>query len=124
MLSNSLSKKGNQLIRNNIILFGIIHSSIMLIVSVWAFMNEPISSLVNLLTHPWFIAVIMDTYLGLLFIYLWLAITNKSNKFRLTSFFLILIFGNISIGLIIAYRAYNMEHGLNVYRFIKGDLNA
>tara|TARA_A100001015_G_scaffold316162_1_gene429756 strand:- start:3312 stop:3686 length:375 start_codon:yes stop_codon:yes gene_type:complete len=124
VLSNSLSKKGNQLIRKNIILFGIIHSSIMLTVSVWAIMNEPIISLVNLFIHPWFITIFIDAYLGLLFIYLWLAITNKSNKFRLTSFFLILIFGNISIGLIIAYRAYNMENGLNVYRFIKGDLNA
>ena len=112
------------MIRINIILFGIIHASLMLITTIWAYLDESILNSDHLFQSPWFIATLIDAYLGHLIIYIWLAITTKDNWFRMITFIGIITLGNFSIGLIIAYRAYQMETGLSLARFFKGDIDA
>ena len=112
------------MIRINIMLFGIIHAALMLITTIWAYLDEPILNSAHLFQSPWFIVTLIDAYLGHLVVFIWLAITTKNNIFRLVSFFGIFFLGNLSIGLIIAYRAYHMEKGLSLARFFKGDIYA
>ena len=50
-------------------------------------------------THPWFIATLFDTYFAFLTFYAWVAYKETSNLLRVVWLLAILILGNIAIAL-------------------------
>jgi predicted permease len=49
------------------------------------------------ITHPWFIATLFDTYFAFLTFYCWVAYKETSNMARVLWLFVILLLGNIAI---------------------------
>ena len=61
----------------------------------------------EVLTHPWFIATLFDTYFGFLTFYVWLAYKETSNLARLLWLVAILCLGNFAMSaymLILVFR--------------------
>lgn len=62
----------------------------------WASLQVPIFDTPRaVVTHPWFIATLVDTYLGFFTFWLWLAYKERSNLSRLIWLLLICALGNI-----------------------------
>lgn len=53
----------------------------------------------EVLTHPWFIATLFDTYFAFLTFYVWLAYKETSNLARVLWFLAILLLGNIAMAI-------------------------
>lgn len=51
----------------------------------------------EVVTHPWFIATLFDTYWGFLTFYVWLAYKETSNAARALWFVAIVLLGNIAM---------------------------
>jgi len=53
----------------------------------------------EVLTHPWFIATLFDTYFAFLTFYVWLAYKETSNLARILWLLAILLLGNIAMAI-------------------------
>ncbi|KAF0179259.1 MAG: hypothetical protein FD161_1358 [Limisphaerales bacterium] len=72
----------------------------MLAVTTWASLQIPLwKSPSEVLTHPWFIATLFDTYLAFLTFYVWLAYKETSNLARVAWLVAILLLGNIAMAI-------------------------
>lgn len=68
----------------------------MLAVTTWASLEIPLwKTPREVLTHPWFIATLFDTYFAFLTFYAWLAYKETSNLARVLWLLAILLLGNI-----------------------------
>lgn len=112
------------MLRRYIIFFGLIHAMVMLGTTIWASMQSSILQQGHLFSEPWFIATLIDTYLAFLLFYLWIALTTRGNIIRMMYFVLVVTLGNISMGLMIAWRAYRMHQAMTWIQFLKGDVDA
>ncbi|HEY9546498.1 MAG TPA: DUF1475 family protein [Solimonas sp.] len=64
----------------------------------WASMQMPVWDTPRaVVTHPWFIATLVDTYLAFFTFWLWVAYKERSNIARVLWLLLILALGNIAI---------------------------
>ncbi|MBG90883.1 MAG: hypothetical protein CL521_03590 [Actinobacteria bacterium] len=108
--------------RNRIILLGLVHASIMLATTIWASLEMNILKTGPLFDEAWFIATLVDTYLGFGIVYLWLALTWHHTLIRILYFIGFICLGNIAIGIAIAHRAYSLGPKLTVAMLLKGDL--
>lgn len=70
----------------------------MLAVTSWAGARCPLSEIPpEVLTHPWFIATLVDAYWGFLTFYLWVAWKEQRFASRLLWFTAIVLLGNIAM---------------------------
>ncbi len=111
------------MLRRNLIIYGVIHSSVMLGITVWASLENSILNAGYLFFEVWFLATLADTYLAFLLVYLWLAVTSRHLVFKVLCALSFILLGNIAMGLAISYRAYVLGPNLTWTRFFKGELN-
>ena len=72
----------------------------MLAVTTWASMQVALwKTPREVLTHPWFIATLFDTYFAFLTFYVWLAYKETSNAARVLWLLAILLLGNIAMAI-------------------------
>jgi len=70
----------------------------MLWVTAWASAHVPLwQTPRGVLTHPWFIATLFDTYFGFLIFYAWLAYRERAPLARIAWLTAILLLGNIAM---------------------------
>lgn len=70
----------------------------MLAVTMWASLQIALwKTPREVLTHPWFIATLFDTYFAFLTFYVWLAYKETSNLARVLWLLAILLLGNIAM---------------------------
>jgi predicted permease len=70
----------------------------MLCVTGWASAQVPLWQTPHgVLTHPWFIATLFDTYFGFLTFYVWLAYRERAPLARIAWLIAILLLGNIAM---------------------------
>ena len=111
------------MLRKKIIIYGLIHALVMLGIVVWASMDSFVLNQGVLFEKPWFVTTLLDLYLALLVFYMWIHITTKRSFFRWAVLLSLILLGNISVGLIIAWRAYALRDQMSWKDFFKGDLN-
>lgn len=72
----------------------------MLAVTTWASLQVALwKTPREVLTHPWFIATLFDTYFAFLAFYIWLAYKETSNLARVLWLLAILLLGNIAMAI-------------------------
>ena len=72
----------------------------MLAVTTWASSEIAVWKIPrDVVTHPWFIATLFDTYFGFLTFYVWLAYKETSNLARILWLLAILALGNIAMAI-------------------------
>ncbi len=72
----------------------------MLAVTTWASLEVALwKTPREVLTHPWFIATLFDTYFAFLTFYVWLAYKEPSNLARVLWLLAILLLGNIAMAI-------------------------
>ena len=72
----------------------------MLAVTTWASLQVALwKTPREVLTHPWFIATLFDTYFAFLTFYVWLAYKETSNLARVAWLVAILLLGNIAMAI-------------------------
>ncbi len=72
----------------------------MLAVTTWASLQVALwKTPREVLTHPWFIATLFDTYFAFLTFYVWLAYKETSHLARLLWLLAILLLGNIAMAI-------------------------
>ena len=83
------------------ILFGIVLAS-MLWVTSWASLQCPLwETPRTVVTHPWFIATMFDTYWGFITFYCWLAYKERGWLARILWLVAVLLLGNIAMSIYI-----------------------
>jgi hypothetical protein len=73
-------------------------------VPIWAVPREVV-------THPWFIATLVDTYLAFFTIWLWVAYKESTNTSRVVWLLLIFLLGNIAIALYMLRALWKLPSG-------------
>jgi hypothetical protein len=111
-------------LRKKIIGYGLVHAFVMLVCVVWASMDSSVLNQGALLEKPWFLTTLLDLYLTLAVVYIWIHATTKGVVIRLIAFLSFILLGNIGVGLAIAYRAYAFTDQMTWTEFLKGDLNS
>ena len=106
-----------------LIFYGCCHALTMLLTTIWASNINSILNAGHLFKDPWFIAPLVDAYLGFLIVYIWSLYTTKSIIKNIITLITFICLGNIAIGLLVAYRASQMSPTSNFINFLKGDLN-
>ena len=109
--------------RKILIIYGCCHALIMFITTLWASNINSILNTGHLFKSPWFIATLVDAYLGFLIVYIWSLYTTKSIIKNITTLIAFICLGNIAIGLLVTYRAFQMSPTSHFIDFLKGDLN-
>ncbi len=72
----------------------------MLVVTTWASLHVALWNIPReILTYPWFIATLFDTYFAFLTFYVWLAYKETSNFARVLWLLAILLLGNIAMAI-------------------------
>ena len=72
----------------------------MLVVTTWASSEIAVWKIPrDVVTHPWFIATLFDTYFGFLTFYVWLAYKETANLARILWLLAILALGNIAMAI-------------------------
>jgi hypothetical protein len=64
-----------------------------------------------LVTHPWFIATLVDTYLAFFTFWVWVAYKETSNVARVLWLVLIFVLGNIAIAGYMLWQLYRLPPG-------------
>jgi len=111
------------LLRKKLIAYGLVHAFLMLGSVVWASMDSFVLNQGVLFEKPWFVTTLLDLYLALSVIYIWIHVTTKAVVCRLIAFLSLMLLGNIGVGLVIAFRAYAFTDKMTWKEFLKGDLN-
>jgi len=84
----------------------------MLAVTGWASMEVALWKTPRaVVTHPWFIATLFDTYFAFLTFYLWLAYKETSNGARALWLVAILLLGNIAMATYMLIQLFRLPPG-------------
>ena len=84
----------------------------MIIVSVWASMERNVFQAGRgLWPDPWFLATLLDAYLGFLIFYVWVAYKERSPSSRILWFFLIMGLGNMAAAFYVLLQLGKMRSG-------------
>ena len=90
------------------ILFGIVLAS-MLWVTSWASLQCPLwETPRTVVTHPWFIATMFDTYWGFITFYCWLAYKERGWLARILWLVAVLLLGNIAMSIYILIQLFRV----------------
>ena len=90
------------------ILFGIVLAS-MLWVTTWASLQCPLwETPRTVVTHPWFIATMFDTYWGFITFYCWLAYKERGWLARILWLVAVLLLGNIAMSIYILIQLFRV----------------
>lgn len=81
----------------------------------WASLQVPIFATPRaVVTHPWFIATLVDTYLGFFTFWLWLAYKERSKLACLTWLLLICALGNIAMASYVLMQLWRLPHNARI----------
>ncbi len=71
-----------------------------------------------IVTHPWFIATLVDTYLAFFTYWLWVAYKERSNLVRIVWLLLIFGLGNIAMAAYALIQLWKLPRGAGVEGFL------
>jgi hypothetical protein len=71
-----------------------------------------------LVTHPWFIATLVDTYLAFFTFWLWVAYKESSNLARIVWLLLICGLGNMAIAGYMLWQLYRLPPGAGIEQLL------
>ena len=98
--------------------YGVLHMGVMMGVTVWASFEKSILETGPLFSFPWFMATLVDTYLGFFLFLLWVIYLQRSMLSTAIWFVLVFCLGNIAMGYFLFYRAYSLDDAMTMRTFL------
>ena len=108
-------------LRVKMVSFFLFMALFMSLVVIWSSLESSVLKQSFLFDQRWFVTTFIDLYLALLIIFSWVCITSNSLTLKIFAFFVFIVLGNIGVGLVLAWRAYQSPHNMTWGKFIKGD---
>lgn len=88
-------------------------------VTAWASLQLPLwDTPQQIVTHPWFIATLTDTYLAFLTFWVWVAYKETSSLARLIWLLLILLTGNMAMAAYVLIQLWRLPAGAGVEQLL------